>query len=307
MKSDHRHELKTNELAEWLGNLPQWTKENLVTIICIVGVIVAIIAFYAWRNYNRNILQVREQTEFTNLLNQIAINKAQIVQAQSDGYDRSFILLQSAKSLETFAMNTKSNQMAALALIKRAETLRADLHYRSGNISNQDLTTQINSAKNSYDAAIKRCPTNPSLTSTARFGLGLCEEELGNFDQAKEIYQGIVANADFEGTLAVTQAKQRLDSIDEYSKEVTFRPAPKPITPIEITSADVKRTIGYQPPEGAPNAPQITITPQGPNLVSESVEGVPPSNRGQDARETGLEPLAPNNVPTVPEANVLAD
>ena len=36
MKSDHRHELKTNELAEWLGNLPQWTKENLVTIIIAV-------------------------------------------------------------------------------------------------------------------------------------------------------------------------------------------------------------------------------------------------------------------------------
>ncbi len=28
MKSDHRHELKTNELAEWLSNLPQWAKKN---------------------------------------------------------------------------------------------------------------------------------------------------------------------------------------------------------------------------------------------------------------------------------------
>ena len=41
MKSDHRHELKTNELAEWLGNLPEWTKENFVTIIIALAPFVA--------------------------------------------------------------------------------------------------------------------------------------------------------------------------------------------------------------------------------------------------------------------------
>jgi len=300
MKSDHRHELKTNELAEWLGNLPEWTKDNLVTIICVVVVIVAAVAFYAWRNYNRNVLQVREQTEFTNLLTQISRSKMQILQARSEGIDRSFILLQPAKSLETFAMNTRNKQMAALAYIKHGDTLRADLHFRSGNISTQDLTTQINSAKNSYNAAIQKCPSNPSLTSTAKFGLGLCEEELGNFDQAKEIYQGIVANSDFEGTIAVAQAKQRLDSIDDYSKDVILRPAPK--TPIEIIPTDANRTIGYQPPKDAPKAPQITITPQGPNLVSE----IPIANPEAQVPQ-GTPDGATNDVPIVPEANALTE
>ncbi len=296
MKSDHRHELKTNELAEWLSNLPQWTKENLFTIICIVGVIVAAVAFYARRAYNKNIVQVREQTEFTNLLTQISRTKVQIIQAQRKGDDRSFILLHPAKSLETFAMNTKNNQMAALALIKRAEILRADLHYRSGTISNQDLTTQINTAKDSYNTAIQKCPSNPSLTSAAQFGLGLCEEELGNFEEAKKIYQDIVAKSDFEGTLAVTQAKHRLDTIDDYRQEIAFRPAPKPKIPIEIQPADVKRTMGYQPPEGAPKVPQITITPQpqAPNLVSE----IPIVNP---------EPQAPNNASRVPDVNLLTE
>ena len=43
MKSDHRHELKTNELAEWLRNLPEWTKENLVTIIIVVVVVAVLV------------------------------------------------------------------------------------------------------------------------------------------------------------------------------------------------------------------------------------------------------------------------
>jgi hypothetical protein len=302
MKSDHRHELKTNELAEWLGNLPQWTKQNLITIICVVAAIVVIVAFYAWRNYNKNVIQVREQTEFTNLLTQISRSKVQILQAQQDGIDRTFILLQPAKTLETFAMNTKDKQMAALALIKNADTLRADLLYRSGNISNQDLTTQINSAKNSYNAAILRCPSNPSLTSSAQLGLGLCEEELGNFEEAKKIYQGIIANSDFKGTLALTQAKHRLDSIDSYKQQVTFMPAPKPKTPIEITTPDVNRPIGYQPPVGAPNVPQITITPKGPNLVSEIPIVEQETQIPQETPDVGT-----NDVTNVPEANVLAE
>ena len=108
MKSDHRHELKTNELAEWLGNLPEWTKENLVTIIIVVVVVAVAGALYGWRLYNRNVLLVREQTEFTNLLNQISGGKMQILQGQeSQGRDFSFLLLQPANSLQTFAKNTK--------------------------------------------------------------------------------------------------------------------------------------------------------------------------------------------------------
>ena len=48
MKSEHRHELKTNELAEWLVNFPQWTKKNAKTIIyvCVLTIVVASLYFY---------------------------------------------------------------------------------------------------------------------------------------------------------------------------------------------------------------------------------------------------------------------
>ena len=78
MKSEHRHELKTNELAEWLGNLPQWTKENLTTILVVVAIVVAAVTFFFWRSYNKNVVQVREHIEFSNLLNQLSIIEARI-------------------------------------------------------------------------------------------------------------------------------------------------------------------------------------------------------------------------------------
>ena len=56
MKSEHRHELKTNELAEWLGNLPKWTSENLTTILVVLVVVVVGITILFLRSYNKNVV-----------------------------------------------------------------------------------------------------------------------------------------------------------------------------------------------------------------------------------------------------------
>jgi ATP/maltotriose-dependent transcriptional regulator MalT len=225
MKSDHRHELKTNELAEWLGNLPQWTKENLLTIIIVVAVVAVAGALYGWRLYSRNVLLVQEQTEFTNLLNQISGGKMQILQGQeSQGRDWSFLLLQPANNLQIFAQKTNHKRMAAMALIKRAEALRAELHY---GVEEQSLENQTNLAKASYTEAFEKCPTIPSLAAAAKFGLGLCEEELDNFEQARQMYQDIAGNPDFESTLAAVQAKRRLQTMADYQQNLVFKPAPK--------------------------------------------------------------------------------
>ena len=226
MKSDHRHELKTNELAEWLSHLPEWTKENLTTIIMVCVVIIVGIGIYTWRVYNVNIVRVRERAQFTTLINQLAGAKMQIIQGQEQGRDSSFMLLQPAKSLETFAQSAKNDRMAALALIKRAEALRAEVHY--GNVEEQYFTSQINEAKKSYTEALERCPEVPALASVAKFGQGLCEEELGNFDQARQIYQDITENSDFEPTVAATLAEHRLATMVDYQREIVFGPAPKP-------------------------------------------------------------------------------
>ena len=233
MKSDHRHELKTNELAEWLSHLPQWTKDNLSTIIMVCVVIIVGIGIYTWRVYNVNVVRVRERADFTGLINQLAGAKMSVIQSQDQGRDSSFMLLQPAKGLETFAQGTKNDRMAALALIKRAEALRAEVHY--GNVEEQYFTSQINEAKKSYTEALQRCPDEPLLAAAAKFGLGLCEEELGNFEQAERIYQEIASNPDYEPTVAVVQAKHRLATMADYQQKIVFGPAPKPAATQPVT------------------------------------------------------------------------
>jgi len=271
MKSEHRHELKTNELAEWLSNLPQWAKENIMTIIVILAVIVAALAFYIRYRYSKGLV-AEEQLEFTGLLNQLSASKMQVLGAQAQGRDLSFILLQPANSLGNFAQNAESDQMAALALIKQAEALRTELHYRPGTVSNEDLTSQINQAKAAYTEVIQtrlKGTSNPSLMAAAEFGLGLCEEELGDFEKAQQIYQIIAANPDFEGTVAVTQARHRLETMSDYKQKVIFKPAPAP--PVASKPTIQPPFLSATADKGAADANlPIQIKPVDSNLPAET-------------------------------------
>lgn len=236
MKSEHRHELKTNELAEWLSNLPQWTKQNFITIICVSALVVVLAGVYLWRGYNKNTVQVRERTEFTQLVNQLAGAKIQILQGREQGRDLAFVFIQLAKNLNTFAQSTNNKRMAALAFIKQAQALRAELHY--GTVEQQYIEDQTKKAQDSYTAALEKSSANPVLASAAEFGLGLCEEELGNFEQARDMYREIANNPEYEGIVTVAQANFRLKTMSDYEQKITFAPDPNP-EPVAATKPSI--------------------------------------------------------------------
>jgi len=238
MKSKHRHDLKTNELAEWLGNLPQWARENHKMIIYVSVVAVLVIGSASWYWYNKNVESVREQLKFTSLISQLPQSKIQILTAPASKVDTSIMFIQIvADNLQSAAQSVKDDQMAALALIKHAEALRTALHYRPGTVSRVELEATINRARAGYGEALdalKKASPNPSLTAAAKFGLGLCEEELGNFKDAEQIYGDIVADPNLEGTVAVSQAKLRLETMADYKQKVVFKPSPKPKPPVDF-------------------------------------------------------------------------
>lgn len=276
MKSKYRHELKTNELARWIANFPQWAKENTKTIIYISVLIVVVAAVYFWKTYEKRVVSVRKQRRFTNLISQLSQGKAQILQAQAQGIDASYMLLRVADDLQIAAQDAKNDHMVALALIKRAEALRTELHYRLGTVSKQEIDAQIDQAKASYSEAVRKSSTTPSLLAMAQLGLGLCEEEVGNFEQARQIYNDITSNTDLEGTVAAAQAKLRLGTMADYQQKVVFKPAPKP-TPAKVLK------------------PQIKIeAPEGPQTEIGGVE-IPDINRGAQT---------PNSAFEVPDTNL---
>ena len=231
MRAEHRHELKTNELAEWIGSLPEWAKQHQRTIFYVSLVVVVGAAYYFYYQYQNKVVAKREQGALTNLIAQIPMQKEQIARVQSAGQDRSFELLQMASALENIANESKQDTIAALAFIKEAEILRSELHLRFGVINPQDFANQTNRAKEIYqkvlDTYLKRTP-DASLEAMAKLGLGLCDEDVGNLEQARKIYEEVATGPAYEGTTAAAAAKQRLQKMDFFTRKLVLKNEPAP-------------------------------------------------------------------------------
>jgi len=246
MKAEHRHDLKTNELAAWLGNMPVWANQNLRTIIyvtvvvvlvLVTVVVVLVLASFFYYRYQKTVVAAREQGNLTTLLSQLPQQKAFIAQKQMRGEDNSFTLLNLTDGLDGIAKSASSDAVAAMALIKNAEIMRTELQLRFGSISQQDIATQIGKAKENYtkalDTYLKRSP-NTSLEALAKIGLGLCEEELGNPDGARKLYQEVATGAAFEGSVPAAAAKQRLLAMDSFTEKLVLKPMPRPKLQMQV-------------------------------------------------------------------------
>jgi tetratricopeptide (TPR) repeat protein len=262
MKAEHRHELKTNELAEWLINFPKWARENARMIIYLSVLAVVVAGVYFWKVYEKRAISDQEQLEFTSLASQISQGKTRIIQAQAQGMDTSYILIQAADNFKNIAQETKDEQLAAMALIEEGNMFRTELHYRLGTISAEDIAAQRNRAKDCYTKALEKSSTSQPLTATAKFGLGLCEEELGNFDQARQIYSEITEDPAFESTVAAAEAKLRLLTMANYQSKVVFKPSPVQEAPAVLPQPEIKLPSPEGLPQAVPEVPESNLPSQ---------------------------------------------
>jgi len=238
MKAEHRHELKTNELAQWLANLPQWTKQNIRTICYVSIVIVIAAAAILLKWHYGSTANTQEKIEYTNNLIKIRFIKNRVLADLSQGTDSSFNLLQLATELHDCAQTTENDTMAALAMIKQAEALRTEPHYRTGTVNKKELLSQLNDAQDLYTQAYNKAKDNLTIMAEAKLGQGLCEEEKENYQKAKQIYQELVNDEKLKPTTTAAAASLRLKTIDEYEQKIVFKPAAKP-QPTKITMPEI--------------------------------------------------------------------
>ncbi len=277
MKSDHRHELKTNELADWLANFPEWAKQNRTNLIAAAAVVVVALIVYFWSYYRRTVVSVHNQERLTRLVSQVPDQINAVMRAAAQDADQSYTLMPLSQDLQEFAEGISDNNMAALALIKRGETLRAELHLRLTDVSRDEVAAQIAKAQASYQQALDRKPSNPALAAVAQFGLGLCEEELGSFDKAAEIYREVAQGSQYAGTVAQAAAEYRLKIMDDFKTQVAFQPAPPqpqatvPTIQIPGISASAPAVV---PP---PGDPVIGPTPPPAEATPTPVPATPPA------------------------------
>ena len=200
MDSEHRHELKTNELADWIGHAPEFFRKNYLQIFGVLLIIAGLLSWPAW-NKKRQGTDIKQAVETTELIEKVSQSKSDAVMSTQPGAPIAESMLGLASSLEIAAGEAKTDLSEALILIKRAEALRAELHYKSEEIEEAVLLSEVERARASYEKAVKKAKGNANLMAMATFGLGLCAEEIGDYEKASEISASIVSDSGFEGTI----------------------------------------------------------------------------------------------------------
>jgi hypothetical protein len=198
MKSERRHELQHNELAEWIFKAGQWLKPYQNVVLAAAVILIVLIAVYAVVSRTSAARSATAWTELTSGL-------------QGDNLDAL------TKVAETYP-NTTVGQMAAVVV--------ADMRLKDGCeqrfVNKAQANRELNEAIKSYQAALKDCRT-PALQERATFGLARARETQGtsaDLEAAAKYYGDIVTKWP-EGAFAAA-AKRRLADFGQHETKMMF-------------------------------------------------------------------------------------
>lgn len=278
MDSEHRHELKSNELAHFLTHFPEFLKKNANMII---GVALILIALITWPMFNRmsqkkTIAEESMVSESIQLLGQDVMKVLQTYEKNPEQLTPALdSVLINANTLMELTSETDNPNLAALAYIKAAQAIRTELHLKNEVVSAETIDTQIQKAQEAYEKAAKMAAI-PMMKAMAQFGLGLCAEERGQTQQAAEIYQAIVNDETFAATVFPRQAQLRLNALDDNAESFTFVEAPAVVEQAPaVEAAPIPQVVQEAKPaevEAAKTAAPATETPATPAAKTDSEE-----------------------------------
>ena len=171
----------------------------------------------------------RKQAQTTALLEQAQWQKQTVLRGKVEGLGVSDIFLNTAGSLgAAAAAETENPLLSALAMIKRAEALRSELHYRP-KVAEPDIQKyQLEQAKKIYEQALEKAKSEPEIAAMAEYGIALCLEDMGDFAGAEKLYEKIADSAEYQGCSFQARAKFRAQTLSDYKGKVFFAQAETP-------------------------------------------------------------------------------
>lgn len=207
MKTERRHELETNDLADWLGHSIERTRPYFSAITAGVVAVVVIVGAVA-------VLRYRSQVR------------------QAEGWDRyqGAMLSGDSAALEGVATEFSGTPVGVWARLQIADT-----HLINGTSAlfsdREQARSELLKAVDAFKAARDETRT-PLLAQRAWFGLARAHESLDELDRAREAYQAIIDRWP-ESALAEA-SKSRLDDIERDSTKRFYdwfaQQSPSPIT-----------------------------------------------------------------------------
>jgi len=267
MDSEHRHELKENDLLEFFRNFRQWwTKYGTQTLLVIL---IAVLAVTAYRYF-----QGKEARELN--------------AAWSD-----YAAASTPESLQQVAgIHVNRPGLSNRALLDAADQLfnRAIGVGEDGMPAPADRLEPTDEQRKTLEQAAKLYqrvidapqPTEPSLHKlNARMGLASVREALDEWDLAAAQYRAVVKEAGMYRNIALT-ADRLLSSIDHRKVPIAFPPAP------EAEAATEPPTEGDLPdlPAGDGNILVVPEDQPTPDIDDATPNDTTPGNAAPDGSST---------------------
>ncbi len=236
MKSEERHRLKENELADFLKDELEsirrlWHRHGTL-VLSVVLLVLAALAGGSWMINNSSKQRSYRASQLQNLIaKSSSLQERAVMDTIANGlamgsYTTS--VNEIVGELDGLYRKENNSSVGMMALMQQAEALRSKLFFADSEISTSEKENLCSKAEELYKKIKKQFPGQPQAVGTAKFGLALVAEERGQWEEARKLYQEISQDNKLEGTAFPLMASKRLGVLDDFKQPVTFAPAPKP-------------------------------------------------------------------------------
>lgn len=278
MKTERRHELRTNDLSAFLLDTQEWAKKHATALGTVSVVAVVVVLSVAMVSRSRDSSMDAAWETMRTLSFTLEDAEASFITLDgliSEAKDRDFKM----KALLNKA--TRSMNMALL----QAEGFQPEY---------------LDWAEEAYHALLDGYADRMPVAATALGGLATIEEnrfvtdgDLSHRDTARAFLERLQNQAEFKGTPFQTNAARRLQTLDETFQTITMvEPPPPPIPPVSISAED---GVGADAKEVGIKS--MSVTPVNPSAIgrdSKPVESAPDERKsGEQEPDKPQTPASP--------------
>jgi len=209
MDSEHRHELKENDLAEFLAHFGQWWSKhgNIMLTVILVGVV----GFTAKRWINAHAIETKQKA-WRDLADTTS----------PDGY-RAVAVSYRDPAVRALAYLRGADQLLANATVPQDD--QPDEQTTSNSNTNHTNPVQdLDSAASMYQQIVRDDQAHLVYKLNAQLGLAAIAESRKNWDQARQHYNAIINQPDAQYAAIAQRARTRAALLDRLQKPVVFGP-----------------------------------------------------------------------------------
>lgn len=272
MKSEERHQLEQNELADWLTKLIGRGKQYVPHVAAAVVLLFAVMWVYGLIAASRE-------------------NK------RGEAW-RQFFDAQTPEQIEVVSERHPGADLAPYAKLKIAQMLFQDGKAKLFNDRN-DAVSKLDKATKAFEEVAAKAEFGSLLKSQALFGIAVCKETTGAINDAIAAYKRVIADCKDSGEAAYAERQLKLlespEGKDFYAKVANYRP--------KATSTDLPPKVDNPAavPFPVPDAIKSSVPPVPPK------DAAPPLPKAEPTKSDSPKPATDKPADNKPTAKKAAD